>query len=80
MPYAALCRVARCVRPLRSGFALEFPVELPLHRAALGMPHASALLKVFADSAGDDLSRRSLPSGLDPRVVAAIPTYGASAA
>jgi hypothetical protein len=34
VPYAALCRVARRVRPIRSAFAIEFQVDEALRRAA----------------------------------------------
>ena len=34
VPCAVLCRVARRVRPLRSGFAVECSVDVAVHRVA----------------------------------------------
>ena len=42
---AAPCRVAARTRPAGCGFAADTLAFVPLHRAALGMPHAAALLK-----------------------------------
>jgi hypothetical protein len=44
VPYAAPCRVARRVRPVRCGSATELSTRASLHRAAEGMPWAGALL------------------------------------
>ena len=44
--YAALCRAPWRVRPVSCGFAVESLVDVPVHRAALGLPDAAALLKL----------------------------------
>jgi len=38
------------VRRVRSGLAVEYSVDVPLHRAAQGMPCAGALLSVVRPS------------------------------
>ena len=42
---AALCKGVPRTRPVRCGFSVESPVVVSLHRAALCMPCAVALLK-----------------------------------
>ena len=47
LPYAAPCRVALRVRPVRCRFAVGSSDEVAMHRAARGTPYAGALFKVF---------------------------------
>jgi hypothetical protein len=63
LPYAALCRVAPRTQLVRWGFAAGSSVDEPLHRAALGMPHAVALLN---DLMGYPMSEVLCP-GCGPR-------------
>jgi hypothetical protein len=42
----SICRIARRERPARCTFAAEVPTRVAVHRAALGVPYAVALINV----------------------------------
>jgi hypothetical protein len=61
LPDAAPCMRAQRVRLRRCGFAVELSVEMAVHSAAQGMPHAGALLNVSRPSVDDNAMKHTFP-------------------